>query len=190
MMDVQVSGPLEVPVSGLRKGPVTRSWHLDRPREALGEIPDGIRSVDVTVELRAEGRSGVHARGRVSGDALLSCRRCLAEVGVAVEADLDAWYRDPALVTPGEDGVWELAPGEDEIDLSEAIREELWLAMPEWVVCEEACAGLCPGCGVRLADEECRCPPPAPDPRWGALEALREETGEGGEERADPPEDA
>jgi len=177
-----MSETLSIPTSGLRKGPVTRSWHLEAPEEALGDIPDGVRTVDVSVELRAEGRSGVHARGRVSAGGRRSCRRCLADVEVAIETDLDAWFRDPALVTPGEDGVWELDPGVDEIDLSDAVREELWLAMPEWVVCEEACAGLCPGCGVRLADEECRCPPSAPDPRWGALEALREGVGDRGAE--------
>lgn len=177
-----MSEPLAVPVAGLRQGPVTRKWHIENPREVLGDIPDGIRVVDVSVELRGEGRNGVRAHGRLSAAARRSCRRCLADVEVDVEADLDAWFRDPELVTPGEDGVWELDPRSDEIDLADPVREELWLAMPDWVVCEEECEGLCPGCGARLADEECRCPPPEPDPRWGALDALRQDTEEGGEE--------
>lgn len=185
-----MSETLSVPTSGLRKGPVARSWRFETPGEALGEIPDGVRTVDVSVELRAEGRSGVHARGRVSAEARLSCRRCLADVDVAIASGLDAWFRDPALVTPGEEGVWPLDPGTDGVDLADAIREELWLAMPDWVVCEEACEGLCPGCGVRLAEEACRCPPPAPDPRWAALDDLRQEAGEGGADDAGSGEDA
>lgn len=185
---------LTVRISGLRQGPVVRTWRLEAPSEALGEIPDGVRAVDVSVELRGEGRSGVRVRGKLSGDAHRSCRRCLAPVDVAFESDLDAWFRDPELVTPGEDGVWELEAAADEVDLSDAIREELWLALPDYVVCEEACEGLCPGCGVRLGEEECRCPPPAPDPRWDALEALRDdaqaEAGEPGPRDADPGEDA
>ena len=170
-----MSDALTIPISGLRQGPVTRTWHLGTPEEALGEIPGGIRGIDVTVEVRREGRSGVRARGRLTADARLACRRCLADVDVRIETPLDAWYRDPELVTPGEDGVWALDPAAGEIDLSTAIREELWLAMTDYVVCEDGCEGLCPGCGARLAEEECRCAPPAPDPRWGALEALREE---------------
>lgn len=174
-----MSETLAVPVSGLPRGPVTRKWHLEEPEVVLGEIPEGVRSVDVSVELRAEGRSGVRARGRLTARGRLACRRCLADVEVAVETDLDVWFRESELVTPGEDRVWELPVGVDEIDLTEAVREELWLAMPDWVVCEEACEGLCPGCGVRVAEEDCHCPPPPPDPRWDALEALRPETDEG-----------
>lgn len=174
-----MSETLAVPVSGLRRGPVTREWHLENLGVVLGEIPEGVRSVDVSVELRAGGRSDVRARGRLAVRGRLACRRCLADVEVAVETDLDLWYREPELVTPGEDGVWELPAGADEIDLTEPVREELWLAMPDWVVCGEGCQGLCPGCGVRLAEEECRCPPPPPDPRWDALEALRPETDDG-----------
>lgn len=185
---------LTVRISGLRQGPVARTWHLEAPSEALGEIPDGVRVVEVSVELRGEGRGGVRARGGLSGEARLSCRRCLAPVDVSFESDLDAWFRDPELVTPGEDGVWELEADAAEVDLSGAIREELWLALPDYVVCEDACEGLCPGCGVRLGEEECRCPPPAPDPRWEALEALRQgadaTAGEPGTEDADPGEDA
>lgn len=172
-----MSETLAVPVSGLRRGPVARKWHLESPALVLGEIPEGVRSIDVSVELRAEGRSDVRASGRLAARGRRACRRCLADVDVSVETDLDLWYREPELVTPGEDGVWELPAGADEIDLTEPVREELWLSMPDWVVCEEGCEGLCPGCGVRLAEEECRCPPPAPDPRWDALEALRPETG-------------
>lgn len=168
---------LTVPILALRRGPVTRAWHLEAPADALGEIPEGVRVVDVSLELRNESRSGIRAAGRLSGDARLVCRRCLSPVDVTFESSLDARFRDPELVTPGEDGVWALDPGEDAVDLSEPIREELWLALPDYVVCEEACEGLCPGCGVRLGEEECRCPPPPPDPRWEALEGLREETG-------------
>ena len=38
-------------------------------------------------------------------------------------------------------------------------------------LCSEDCKGLCPGCGVNLNVEPCRCKKQA-DPRWAALEQL------------------
>lgn len=176
---------LSVPISGLRRGPIERTWHLDAPCEALGEIPAGIRSVDLSVELTGEGRSGVRARGPVTVIAVLPCRRCLADVDVIADATLDVWFRGAEDVTPGEDGVWPLDRGAAEVDLTEAVREEVWLALPDFIECREACEGLCPGCGARLAEEPCRCPPPPRDPRWAALEGLRTEGGAAGEPSGD-----
>lgn len=167
-----MSAGLRVPVAGLRQGPAVREWHLDDPGAVLGPLPDGIESVEVAVELSGEGRHGIRIRGRLKAKARVSCRRCLARVAVDVEADLDAWFREET--APGEESVWPLDADAAEVDVTAPVREELWLAMPEYVVCREDCDGLCPGCGVRLAEEECRCPPPEPDPRWGALDALRE----------------
>jgi uncharacterized protein len=52
------------------------------------------------------------------------------------------------------------------------IREELILAVPEYVLCREECRGLCPRCGKDLNEGPCACRP-EPDPRWAALEALK-----------------
>jgi uncharacterized protein len=65
-----------------------------------------------------------------------------------------------------------LPPRAADIDLGDAIREALILAMPEYPLCREDCRGLCPRCGADLNQGPCACPP-VPDPRWGALEALR-----------------
>src|SRR5713101_7698835 len=58
------------------------------------------------------------------------------------------------------------------IDLRPAVREELLLAVPRWVVCREDCRGLCPRCGKDLNAGACGCPAPV-DPRWGGLTAVR-----------------
>ena len=66
-----------------------------------------------------------------------------------------------------------------EIDISEDIREELLLSMPEYFHCSENCKGLCPHCGANLNHEKCKCPqktepeiPPENNP-WSALDALK-----------------
>jgi len=58
------------------------------------------------------------------------------------------------------------------LDLSETVREELILSVPEYVLCRDDCRGLCPGCGqdLNVGSSACR---PSTDPRWGPLEGLR-----------------
>jgi uncharacterized protein len=99
------------------------------------------------------------------------CRRCLAAVTVPVVADVDALFsQDPdALEDPSS---YPLARDATAIDLRGALREELLLALPQWVVCREDCRGLCPRCGADLNAGPCGCPP-AVDPRWSGLAALK-----------------
>jgi uncharacterized protein len=106
-------------------------------------------------------------RSRMVGE----CRRCLAPVAVPIVADIDALFsQDPdALEDPS---AYPLARDALVIDLRPAVREELLLAVPRWVVCREDCRGLCPRCGTDLNAGACGCPTPV-DPRWGGLTAVR-----------------
>lgn len=164
--------PLTVPLRDLRKGPVARAWRIDDPRERFGELPALLSPVDVEVEVTGSLRDGVRARGRLGFTAHRACRKCLDEADVPVEGTLDVWYRSPSDVTPGEEGVLPLEPDAGEVDLTDAVREEIWVAVPEFWQCSAECAGLCPGCGARLSEEDCSCPPPEPDARWAALRDL------------------
>ena len=58
------------------------------------------------------------------------------------------------------------------LDLSEVIRQGLWLAAPEEALCRPDCAGLCPRCGGNRNLGECNCDEASVDPRWAALQAL------------------
>jgi uncharacterized protein len=49
------------------------------------------------------------------------------------------------------------------------LREVIMAELPELPLCRPDCRGLCPGCGVNLNREACRCPaskdsPPAGSP--------------------------
>jgi uncharacterized protein len=59
------------------------------------------------------------------------------------------------------------------LDLSETVREELILSVPEYVLCRDDCRGLCPGCGQDLNVRSCGCQP-SKDSRWSPLEGLRQ----------------
>jgi uncharacterized protein len=165
-------GPLTVAFAALHRGPVQRQWRLETP-EPLGAFP-GLGAVDIHLGLRGNPRDGVRVRGTVESTIDCECSRCLAGISLAVRANVDVWFRTESQVIPGEDGVWPFGAGAGDIDLAGALREELLLAIPEYPVCAESCAGLCPSCGARLADEECACPPPGADPRWAVLTELVE----------------
>ena len=58
-----------------------------------------------------------------------------------------------------------------EVDLGDLAYTAYVLDMDTKYLCSEDCKGLCPGCGVNLNRESCRCRKPV-DPRWAALEQL------------------
>ncbi len=60
---------------------------------------------------------------------------------------------------------------EGEVDVGELAYTAFILDMDTKHLCSEDCKGLCPGCGVNLNQEPCRCKKQA-DPRWAALEQL------------------
>jgi len=139
--------------------------------ETTGQLLPGdpaFRGVDleladpVTVEGRlqetGEGDFYWHAflTGRVKGE----CRRCLTDVLVPVDIEIRVLFsRDPE--TAEDPGVYPLEKGAGEVDLGEAVREELALAVPGFLLCRDDCAGLCSRCGANLNDGLCSCEEPA-----------------------------
>jgi uncharacterized protein len=69
--------------------------------------------------------------------------------------------------------VYVIPPRSRTLDLSGAVREELILAVPDYLLCREDCAGLCPHCGKDLNEGPHECAGRSTDPRWAALEALK-----------------
>jgi uncharacterized protein len=111
----------------------------------------------------------------------LSCQRCLEPLVETVEQPLQL------LLVPGEKpraaGEHELAeeelgvvevPVDGEVDLRPLLLEQIQLNVPMKPLCKAGCAGLCPTCGANLNAGACGCETETIDPRWKALEALKE----------------
>ena len=64
---------------------------------------------------------------------------------------------------------------DDNLDVSAWARDAVVLALPVKILCRPDCAGLCPVCGKNLNEEPHEHELATADPRWAALEALREE---------------
>ena len=67
---------------------------------------------------------------------------------------------------------YEISPENAFMDLTDALREAIILALPGYPVCQEACKGLCMKCGANLNTSKCSCNRKGNDMRWAALNAL------------------
>ena len=171
-----------------RNGPL--HWHEDVSVAADDSDRDEapvLGSVDCKGSLTFVGpdfllQARLHYRQR------LHCDRCLSACEQEVELPLAFVVinrREDA--SPAADGAGgrELEPEdlsmltavEGEVDLAVLVREQVELNAPMKQICDPACRGLCPQCGTDWNRGECTCAKDQVDPRWSALEAVRERLG-------------
>ncbi len=100
------------------------------------------------------------------------CYRCLGDA--VLEVAIDA--REYQATNPQESDELRTPYLEDDnLNLAAWARDAVALALPDKILCGPDCAGLCPVCGKNLNDEPHEHDDFATDPRWAALEALREQ---------------
>ncbi len=97
------------------------------------------------------------------------CMRCLAPAGPGFEVDA----REVSQPGAGEELESPYVTG-GELDLRGWARDALALALPAQILCQPDCVGLCPVCGVNLAQAGSdHAHERKPDPRWAKLSELR-----------------
>jgi len=70
---------------------------------------------------------------------------------------------------------------QNELDLSEAVRQYREVSLEMQPLCRLDCRGLCPSCGVDRNVEVCDCDKDTIDSRWAGLTALANALSEGKE---------
>jgi len=98
------------------------------------------------------------------------CFRCLQHAELALQLRL----REYQATHPDSDDERTEYLEDDRLDLSAWAHDEIALALPDKILCRPDCAGLCPVCGKDLNAEPHEHVEEHADPRWAALEALRE----------------
>jgi uncharacterized protein len=98
------------------------------------------------------------------------CFRCLQEAELALQLRL----REYEATKPESDDERTEYLDDDRLDLSAWAHDSIALALPDKILCRDDCAGLCPECGKDLNLEPHEHVEERVDPRWAALEALRE----------------
>lgn len=153
-------GEIELGGHGYRPGPEPSPARLDVSRTVSGY------ALRLRFEIGVEG----------------PCMRCLGPAALTVSVDareIDQPGDDEQAVAgppDGEPGTELQSPyvTEGELDVGRWARDALVLALPDPVVCEEACPGLCQVCGEPLAgaDPEAHRHDEGGDPRWAKLREL------------------
>jgi uncharacterized protein len=165
----------DVRLLGRRAGAMTTATTTVPAPAGLGTevigVPEGAPvELDVRLESVVE---GVLVTGTAQMDAVGECVRCLRDVTVPVEVEIQELFVHDASSEAGygdEDEV-SLLQG-DLVDLEPLVRDDVVLDLPFQPLCTPDCAGLCPTCGVRLDDEPGHRHDAGVDPRWAALGAL------------------
>ena len=109
----------------------------------------------------------------------IRCARCLEPVVKDVSSSFDLLYRPQGSERRPEEAA--ISEAETEIGfyqgkgllLEDVIKEQLLLAVPLRTICRDECKGLCPQCGRNRNLEPCNCSSQLPDPRWAALEEIK-----------------
>ncbi|MEO8452157.1 MAG: DUF177 domain-containing protein [Gemmatimonadota bacterium] len=148
---------LRVDVRDVRKGPV----------ETIGEIPaddplfKGLElelggALAVSGLLETTSRGGYFWHGQFEGRANRFCRRCLKEFVQPISGQAAVLFSpDPDL--QDDPSVYPLVEPVSQVDVTEAVREELALTVSAYPLCREDCAGLCQRCGADLNLGPCSC---------------------------------
>ena len=101
-----------------------------------------------------------------------SCARCLEAVEGVFSLDFERTVAAEGSITEeqleeNEDSYVMIRDGN--LDVDEALREELLMCFPMRLLCSEDCKGLCDKCGKPLSEGECDCPKKEIDPRLAVL---------------------
>lgn len=164
--------PFTVGVADLLRHP--RSRRHERVAGRVGELAiTGARvsrEADVALDVLLESvPEGIVVSGAATAEWQGECRRCLGPVAGALHGDFrELFERHP---TVGD--TYELR--HDQVDLEPLARDVLLLELPLAPLCTEGCRGICPTCGADLNQGACSCPSADRDPRWAALDELRED---------------
>jgi len=125
---------------------------------------------EIAVVLNCESLSdGIVVNGHIGVVFQGECRRCLTPVGASMDIAVNELYQ---LVLTDPDA-FEIS--NDQINLAPMVRETVLLELPDAPLCQSDCLGLCPTCGVDLNHRQCAFGGEASDPRWAALDGLRDQ---------------
>lgn len=149
-MIINVSQQLEEPIGSLR--------HC-----RISETGDAPIHGEVSL-LRTD--QGIFVSGTLETTLKAVCSRCLSSFEQPLTLNIEEEYLSKA-----EEGAFTIDENQ-EIDLSEAVRQYALLASPMKPLCRKECAGLCSSCGHNLNLGPCGCAPSDIDPRFAQLARL------------------
>ncbi|MCC7355817.1 MAG: DUF177 domain-containing protein [Anaerolineae bacterium] len=170
-MQYNVAQLLKEPIGSTRSYPV----HAD-----IADLDPELPVIrPLTGEVRfLRTQSGVLVEGDLSTEVGLACSRCQEPLTARLELEIEEEYRPTIDVLTGR----RLAMEEEDralwidahhiLDLTEVVRQGLFILLPMHPLCRPECKGLCPVCGQNWNEGPCDCAERESDPRWSLLKEL------------------
>ena len=158
-------------------GRFSRTYEID-------QLPFDEHELRLIEPVKAEGRirrngQEVELRGKLRTKIAIPCGRCLKSVELPIEVDFAERFapavswKDEEQHELSEDDLNLAAFDGEAIELDDLVREEIILALPGHVLCDETCKGLCPACGADRNAGSCDCTSKQIDSRWEKLKDLQ-----------------
>ena len=166
---------MQINVSQLFKEPIgsTRQYEINETIDVSG----GSHEIQGKIKLVRTDR-GILVKGTLQTVIEVTCGRCLSFFNCPLTLNIEEEYfpttdvvSGVSLPLPEEPSYFTI----DEyyvLDLTEAIRQYMMLAIPIKPLCREDCAGICLTCGHNLNQGPCGCLPQEADSRWSELNRL------------------
>ncbi len=126
--------------------------------------------------------AGIFVTGTLNTILELPCTRCLTPTGTPVSVEIEENFTPSVDIATG--GKLSQSPDVDAatligerhiLDLTEVVRQSLYLVQPTQILCKKDCLGLCPQCGQNMNAGKCNCEEDNIDSRWADLLALKDE---------------
>ena len=167
---------MKINISNLSQG--THEYELSKKAVDLELQENFVGDVAAHVTLEKSSRQ-ILLRAQIRSHALFQCDRCLDEFKKEISPVFQLVYVWDAQERSAEsdEDIRTLTSDTNIIDISDAVRDSVLLAVPLKLLCREDCAGLCQRCGKNLnhtADGSCDCAPGEVDSRWNKLAGLVE----------------
>lgn len=154
---------LQYNVAQLLKGEIGTTRSYDFEAEEPIDLEEG-RATDIRGHVKFTLTNfGIVAAVQAEAMLHLTCARCLEPFDTPVSVQFEDEYQPSIDIATG---LPSKAPRSDSafiitqshtVDLVEALRQNLLLAVELIPVCREECRGLCPNCGVNRNIESCDC---------------------------------
>jgi len=164
---------LQVDLRELARGPCATVGELPADDPLFAGLGLALaRPVVVGGRLQEIGEGRFYWQGSLNTEVRGDCRRCLTSVRLPVAVECGALFsQDPE--TEDDPDTYPLPRDATLVDVTPAVRGELVLAAPTFLLCRDDCRGLCPRCGQDLNAGPCGCEP-ATDSRWQKLAAQKD----------------
>lgn len=147
---------MKLDVSGiLKKDSAVMEFDLVIPAKDICEETDGIKfTEDVALKGNVTNNLGIlNIEASLKSCYRTQCARCLAEISKEVDLTLKESFVKNEIPTDGLTYVYEGY----KIDISQLVRDYMFLDIPIRQVCSDNCKGFCLNCGIHLSEKECQC---------------------------------